>query len=56
MCNKYIKFDHLLNYALNQLKGDFLATGHYAKIVDGQLYQAADSEKDQSYFLAQLSA
>ena len=56
LCNKYIKFDHLLNYALNQLKGDFLATGHYAKIVDGQLYQATDSEKDQSYFLAQLSA
>ena len=56
LCNKYIKFDQMLNYAFNQLNADFLATGHYAKMVDGKLFQASDLEKDQSYFLAQLSA
>lgn len=56
LCNKYIKFDQMLNYAFNQLNADFLATGHYAKMIDGKLFQASDLEKDQSYFLAQLSA
>ena len=45
----------MLNYALNQLKGDYLATGHYAKIKNNKLYKADDLEKDQSYFLAQLN-
>ena len=55
LCNKYVKFDRMLNYALNQLKGDYLATGHYAKIKNNKLYKADDLEKDQSYFLAQLN-
>ena len=55
LCNKYIKFDCMLNYALNQLQGDYLATGHYAKIVNNKLYKADDLEKDQSYFLSQLN-
>lgn len=56
LCNKYIKFDKMLNYALNNLKGDYLATGHYAKLIDGELYKAKDENKDQSYFLSQLSS
>lgn len=55
LCNKFIKFDKMLNYAINELKADFLATGHYAKLIDGQLYKADDKEKDQSYFLSQLT-
>lgn len=55
LCNKFIKFDKMLNYALKELKADFLATGHYAKLIDGQLYKGDDDTKDQSYFLAQLS-
>ena len=55
LCNKYIKFDKMLNYAINNLDADYLATGHYAKLIDGQLYKADDEEKDQSYFLSQLS-
>lgn len=55
LCNKFIKFDKMLNYALNELKADYVATGHYAKLIDGQLYKANDLDKDQSYFLAQLS-
>lgn len=55
LCNKYIKFDKMLNYAMNELKADYLATGHYAKLQNGQLYKAEDLNKDQSYFLSQLS-
>ncbi len=55
LCNKYIKFDKLLNYALDELKVDFLATGHYAMTKNGKLYRGLDETKDQSYFLSQLS-
>ena len=51
MCNKYIKFDLFINKAL-ELGADYIATGHYAKIIDGNLYKAKDLNKDQSYFLA----
>lgn len=56
MCNSRVKFELLLKKA-DELKCDFVATGHYAKIVrnaDGSetnLYQAADASSDQSYYL-----
>lgn len=53
-CNQYIKFDLFLKHALN-LGADFLATGHYAKSQDNQLLKAADSNKDQTYFLYTLN-
>lgn len=56
-CNKNIKFKYLLKYAINH-KFDFIATGHYAKIKKKDqfhLYQAKDKNKDQTYFLHQLS-
>ncbi len=57
LCNKYIKFDAFLKYAL--AKGfDMIATGHYVKkgLYNGQevLMKAHDLNKDQSYFLAQI--
>ncbi|WLP85620.1 tRNA 2-thiouridine(34) synthase MnmA [Mycoplasma seminis] len=55
LCNKYIKFNAFANYAFNELKADYIAMGHYADVQDGNLYRAADQEKDQTYFLAQLS-
>lgn len=55
LCNKYIKFDHFAKYAFNVLKANYLAMGHYAKVENSQLYKAKDKNKDQSYFLAQLS-
>ncbi|WP_027334113.1 tRNA 2-thiouridine(34) synthase MnmA [Mycoplasma elephantis] len=55
LCNKYIKFDLFAKYAFDTLKGDFLATGHYAKVINSKLYKAKDENKDQSYFLAQLT-
>lgn len=54
MCNKYIKFDCFVKEA-KKLGADYIATGHYAKIVDGKLYKCLDSNKDQTYFLSQLS-
>lgn len=54
MCNKYIKFDLFKKEAL-KLNADYIATGHYARIIDGNLYKGIDSNKDQSYFLAQLT-
>lgn len=58
LCNKYIKFDHFLQYALDQ-GFDYVATGHYAKVIHDAngsfMYKAADLNKDQTYFLAQIS-
>lgn len=57
LCNKYIKFDCFLDYAMEQ-GYDYIATGHYIKAVDGEnrtYHKASDLNKDQSYFLAQVS-
>lgn len=54
MCNKYIKFDLFVKEA-KKLGADYIATGHYARIVDGKLLKAVDENKDQTYFLSQLS-
>ncbi len=54
MCNKYIKFDYFIKEA-KRLGADYIATGHYARIEDGQLLRAIDQNKDQTYFLSQLS-
>lgn len=59
-CNQHLKFDALLQVALEQ-GCEHLATGHYAKIetdpVSGRylLKKAADKQKDQSYFLSCLT-
>ena len=50
VCNKYFKFGLFYEKA-KELGCDYIATGHYAKIKDGKLYQADVIEKDQSYFL-----
>lgn len=54
MCNKYIKFDMFAREA-EKLEADYIATGHYARIVDGKLLKATDNNKDQTYFLSQVS-
>lgn len=59
MCNKEIKFKAFLDYA-KDLGADLIATGHYARLQkkDGENYllRAKDLNKDQTYFLSQLSA
>lgn len=58
LCNREIKFGPFLDKAL-ALGADMIATGHYAKKIekDGKFYlaKADDLNKDQSYFLNQLS-
>ncbi|MDW3648363.1 MAG: tRNA 2-thiouridine(34) synthase MnmA [Bacteroidia bacterium] len=62
LCNREIKFDIFLERAL-QLKADFVATGHYCRKEsfekEGetvyQLLAGKDGNKDQSYFLCQLT-
>ncbi len=53
-CNNLVKFDLFLEEAIS-LWFDGIATGHYARIVDGRLLKGVDAKKDQSYFLSRLS-
>ncbi len=53
ICNKNIKFKYLYKAMLNY-DCDYIATGHYAKNVDGKLYKSDDLNKDQTYFLANV--
>ena len=71
MCNKNVKFEEMLNYAINKKEFTYIATGHYARIKkssyaetpdcksfvfkDFLLLRGADENKDQSYFLYSLS-
>ena len=71
MCNKNVKFEEMLNYAINKKDFTHIATGHYARIKkssyaekldcksfvfkDFLLLRGADENKDQSYFLYSLS-
>lgn len=61
LCNKYIKFDKFLNHAINELKADYIAMGHYAGVrfnnITNQyeMIRAVDTNKDQTYFLCQLT-
>ena len=62
LCNREIKFDVFLKEAL-KLGADFVATGHYCRksegVIDGKttysLLAGVDGNKDQSYFLCQLT-
>jgi len=49
-CNSFTKFRDLLHKA-DALDARWIATGHYARAVDGELFRGADPAKDQSYFL-----
>lgn len=58
MCNKEIKFKAFLDHAMS-LGADFLATGHYAQVVETDngvaMLRGKDENKDQTYFLNQLN-
>lgn len=61
LCNKYIKFNYFLKYAIKEKEADLIAMGHYAqtrfnkKLGEYQLIRGIDQNKDQTYFLCQLS-
>lgn len=60
-CNKSVKFEPMVKYAREELGINKIATGHYAQIIYDevvgryQLRRAVDRNKDQSYFLYDLS-
>jgi tRNA-specific 2-thiouridylase len=54
MCNQEIKFGLFLETALAD-GADMIATGHYARVQNGQLLTARNLEKDQTYFLYRVT-
>jgi len=59
LCNREIKFGVCLDY-MHRLGASWIATGHYARLQHSpegtQLLKAADTAKDQSYFLHAVAA
>ncbi len=58
LCNKHVKFKAFLNYAIEDLGAEYIATGHYARVIQNngefQLLKGLDPNKEQSYFLYTL--
>lgn len=58
LCNRHIKFGYFKDFAA-KLGAEYIATGHYASIImdNGRVYlrRARDENKDQTYFLNQLT-
>ena len=54
MCNQEIKFKLFYEKAMEN-GADYIATGHYARIIEGNLARAIDGNKDQTYFLYRIS-
>jgi len=55
LCNREVKFKFLYDN-MKKYECDFIATGHYARIIDGKLFKSSDLNKDQTYFLSQLTS
>src|SRR5687767_2106647 len=49
-CNTFTKFRDLVKKA-DSIDARFVATGHYARVIGGELFRGVDHSKDQSYFL-----
>lgn len=58
LCNKHVKFKAFLNYAIEDLGAEYIATGHYARVTENNgeylLLKGLDPNKEQSYFLYTL--
>jgi tRNA-uridine 2-sulfurtransferase len=50
LCNQHLKFGHLFRLA-DDVGAAAVATGHYARVVDGAMHLARDRQKDQTYYL-----
>lgn len=53
LCNKTVKVKYLFD-VMHEIEADFVATGHYGRIINDKLYKSENLDKDQSYFLAGL--
>src|ERR671917_1320850 len=49
-CNTFTKFRDLVRKA-DEVDAEWIATGHYARVIAGELHRGLDPAKDQSYFL-----
>ena len=49
-CNTFTKFRDLVRKA-DSIDAMYVATGHYARVIDGELHRGVDHAKDQSYFM-----
>ena len=54
MCNQEVKFKLFLDLSLEK-DADYIATGHYARSINGELHKGLDENKDQSYFLYRVT-
>ena len=54
LCNRYLKFQFLYENML-KYNADYYATGHYARAIDGKLFKSTDANKDQTYFLCNIT-
>lgn len=54
LCNRLVKFNFLYD-AMLKYNADYFATGHYAKVENGRLYKSVDLNKDQTYFLCNIT-
>lgn len=59
LCNKEIKFKVFLDFAINRLNANLIATGHYVRLKKINNYfhlmKGIDKKKDQSYFLYSIN-
>lgn len=61
-CNRYVKWEQLVGYAINELGVDYIATGHYAILNHDsnpgsngiKLYRSVDEHKDQTYMMTRV--
>lgn len=54
LCNRFVKFNFLYK-SMIKYGADYMATGHYAKAINGRLYKSKDENKDQTYFLCNIT-
>jgi tRNA-specific 2-thiouridylase len=57
-CNRYVKWELLVRYAVDVLGVDYVATGHYAILSPAahgvNVYRSVDEHKDQTYMMARV--
>ncbi|NOT11791.1 MAG: tRNA 2-thiouridine(34) synthase MnmA [Methylococcaceae bacterium] len=55
LCNKFVKFKAFLDFAIEDMGAEYIATGHYARVNESNgeffLLKGMDKNKEQSYFL-----
>lgn len=54
LCNRFIKLNFLYE-CMKKFGADYMATGHYARALNGKLYKSVDKQKDQTYFLCNIT-